>query len=117
MDAAKRAYAVRNAESRVRTEQFLVATPPLTLENEAGLVQFTRSKKQLNGDARNLLEQAEATGLSPKYGCRMGICMTCKCKKIEGVTRDVRTGELNTDHDVEIALCVSAPIGNVSIDL
>ena len=62
-------------------------------------------------------QQAEASGLSPKSGCRMGICQSCRCRKIEGVTRDVRTGELSTDTDVDIQLCVSIPVGNVSIDL
>ena len=48
----------------------------------------------------------------------MGICQSCKCTQaIEGVTRDLRTGELSTDSDVDIQLCVSVPVGNVSIDL
>jgi len=117
MDAAKRVYAAQGAESRVRTEQFVTASAPVAHENEAGLVQFTRSKKQLEGDKRTLLEQAEASGLSPKSGCRMGICQSCKCKKLEGVTRDLRTGELSTDSNVDIQLCVSVPVGNVSIEL
>jgi ferredoxin-NADP reductase len=117
MDAAKRVYALRGAEQRVRTEQFVVATPARDFGDEAGLVQFTRSKRQLEGDKRSLLEQAEAQGLSPKSGCRMGICQSCKCTKLSGVTRDRRTGELNSDENVEIQLCVSVPVGNVSIDL
>lgn len=117
MDAARKIYAAQGAVERVRTEQFVVATQPMAFANEAGLVQFARSKKHLEGDKRSLLEQAEASGLSPKSGCRMGICQSCKCRKIEGVTRDLRTGELSTDTDVDIQLCVSVPVGNVSIDL
>ncbi len=117
MEAAKKIYAAQGAAHRVRTEQFVVATKPQVFENEAGLVQFTRSKKRMEGDERTLLEQAEASGLRPKSGCRMGICQSCRCRKIEGVTRDVRTGELSTDSDVDIQLCVSVPVGNVSIDL
>jgi ferredoxin-NADP reductase len=117
MDAAQRAYAARGAAERVRTEQFVVATPAPSFESEAGRVRFARSNRQIEGDKRSLLEQAEASGLRPQSGCRMGICQSCKCKKLSGVTRDLRTGELSTDSDVEIQLCVNVPVGDVSIDL
>src|SRR5690606_13264131 len=117
MDAATRAYAARGAEARVRTEQFVVASQLPQFEGEAGHLYFARAKRSLSGDKRTLLEQAEGAGLNPKSGCRMGICQTCRCKKLEGVTRDIRTGELSTQPDVDIQLCVSVPVGNVSIDL
>ena len=64
-----------------------------------------------------LLEQAEAAGLTPEYGCRMGICFTCTKVKTSGCTRNVRNGELHTDPDTEVQLCISAPVGDVAIDL
>jgi stearoyl-CoA 9-desaturase NADPH oxidoreductase len=64
-----------------------------------------------------LLEQAEAAGLTPEYGCRMGICFTCTKVKTSGCTRNVLNGELHTDPDTEVQLCISAPVGDVAIDL
>jgi stearoyl-CoA 9-desaturase NADPH oxidoreductase len=117
MDAARRLYASQGAEARVRTEQFVLATPHVSFEDEAGSVRFVRSDRRMEGDKRSLLEQAEASGLRPQSGCRMGICQSCRCKKLEGVTRDLRTGELSTEDNVEIQLCISVPVGNVSLDL
>jgi len=117
MDAAKRLYAERGAGTKLRIEQFVLASPRGDFGDEAGTVQFARSKRRLSGDKRSLLEQAEASGLNPKSGCRMGICQSCKCTKLEGVTRDLRTGELSTDSNVQIQICVSVPVGNVSIDI
>ena len=36
-----------------------------------------------------LLEQAEALGLRPEFGCRMGICFSCTSRKTEGTVRNV----------------------------
>ncbi len=54
-----------------------------------------------------LLEQAEAAGLTPEHGCRMGICFTCTQVKTSGCTRNIRTGELNSDPDTEVQLCIN----------
>ncbi len=32
----------------------------------------------------NLLDSAEQAGLRPAHGCRMGICNTCSCTKVQG---------------------------------
>lgn len=117
MEAARKLYEARGASERVRTEQFVLATRVDVAEGEAGVVEFVRGKRSMSGDKRTLLEQAEASGLSPQSGCRMGICQSCRCKKVSGVTRDLRTGELSTDDNVDIQICVSVPVGNVSIDL
>jgi hypothetical protein len=47
----------------------------------------------------------------------MGICFTCTKVKTSGCTRNVRTGELHNDPDTEVQLCISAPVGDVAIDL
>jgi len=116
MDAARRIYAAQGAADKLRTEQFVLATPNV-LDNQAGQVAFARAKKSLTGDARTLLEQAEASGIDGRRGCGMGICMSCRCKKLSGVTRNLRTGQLSTDENEEIQLCISVPVGDVTIDL
>ncbi len=64
-----------------------------------------------------LLEQAEDAGLDPEHGCRMGICNTCSCRKVSGTVRNLLTGELSSQNDEEIRICVSVPVGDVVLDL
>ena len=64
-----------------------------------------------------MLEQAEAAGLRPDFGCRMGICFSCTQVRTSGCTRNIRTGQLDSDPDTEIQLCISAPVGDVAIEL
>jgi ferredoxin len=81
----------------------------------AGAVRFGDVVVENSG--ATLLEQAEAAGLNPEFGCRMGICFSCTKVKTAGCTRNVRTGDLHTEPDTEIQLCISAPVGDVAIDL
>ncbi len=67
--------------------------------------------------ARTLLEQAEAAGLTPAFGCRMGICFSCTATKKEGTVRNVLTGETSSLPDEDIRICVSSPEGDCSVDL
>lgn len=82
-----------------------------------GELRFTRSERYVADDGRSLLDQAEAAGLSPDAGCRMGICHSCLCRKTAGRVRDLRTGALSDDGDEDIQLCVSAAVGDVTLDL
>jgi ferredoxin len=64
-----------------------------------------------------LLDQAEAAGLHPAYGCRMGICFTCPRIRSSGRTRNVLTGAHDDTPDTEVQLCISVPVGDVAIEL
>jgi stearoyl-CoA 9-desaturase NADPH oxidoreductase len=112
MDVAKAAFAARGAEHRVRTERFTLRA----VEAGEGRVDFVRSKRTTKGKGP-ILPMAEAAGVNPKSGCRIGICKSCVCRKVSGTTRDVRTGELSTEANVDIQLCINAPVGAVEIDL
>jgi ferredoxin-NADP reductase len=124
LDAALAAFAARQAAARVHVERFALpgswpADAPGGAATETapeGEVAFLRSGRKATGKGP-ILTLAEGAGLSPPSGCRMGICHSCVCRKVSGVTRDVRTGELSTDADVDIQACVSAPVGAVAIDL
>ena len=109
--------AVRGVFPAAVSESF--APAPLVIPDTpgGGRVTFRRSGIQTEDDGRPLLLQAEAAGLRPQSGCRMGICHTCTRRKIHGVVRDVTTGALSTDSDEAIRICVSAPVGDVDIDL
>ncbi|HWV11205.1 MAG TPA: 2Fe-2S iron-sulfur cluster binding domain-containing protein, partial [Pseudomonas sp.] len=79
---------------------------------------FARSQLSVVGDRRHsLLELAEAQGLRPAHGCRQGICASCTCLLLAGEVRDLRTGELFSEPDQPIRLCISAPHRDVLIDL
>jgi ferredoxin-NADP reductase len=100
---------------RLHTEEFVLAAP--TRGEAGGALPFARSGVTAANSGATLLEQAEAAGLSPEHGCRMGICFSCTKVKTAGCTRNVRTGETDSDPDHEIQLCISVPVGDVAIDL
>ncbi len=80
-------------EQRLHTEEF---RPPPAVAPEAaatGTVTFSRSAPRRPTPAQTLLDQAEAAGLTPEHGCRMGICFSCTQVKTRGCTRNIRTGE------------------------
>lgn len=105
---------------RLHQEAFGLAMPTSGAEADdetGGAVYFQRSKRQLDSDGNTLLEQAEKAGLTPEHGCRMGVCFACSCKKTSGRVRDLRTGEISDADEQEIQICVSQPVGPVSLDL
>jgi ferredoxin-NADP reductase len=66
--------------------------------------------------ATTLLDIAEANGLVPPSGCRMGICHTCSTPLLAGCARDLRDGRL-VEAGTHVQLCVSAAAGDVTLDL
>jgi ferredoxin-NADP reductase len=102
---------------RLLTESF---TPPRALvtgDAATGTLRFLRSDRRAEIAGGTLLEQAEAAGLSPAFGCRMGICHTCTCRKAAGAVRNVRTGEVSDEENEDIQLCISVPAGDVALEL
>lgn len=82
-----------------------------------GEVTFTRSGMSAANTGASLLEQAEERGLTPEFGCRMGICFSCTATKSEGTVRNVLTGEESSLPGEEIRICVSAPVGNCAVEI
>ena len=104
------------AGDRVHTEEFQPA--PIATDGAAtGTLTFARTGAGAANSGATLLEQAEAAGLEPEYGCRMGICFSCTQVKTSGCTRNIRTGETDSDPDTEIQLCINVPVGDVALDL
>jgi len=98
---------------------FFAPPAPVHLEGSdmGGQVTFARSDVEVGseGDA-NLLDIAEAAGLSPQYGCRMGICHQCSCRKTSGTVINRLTGQVSGSGEENVQLCISVPQGPVSID-
>ena len=112
IEAVRAAY--DGAES-LRVEYF---QPPRTSGTSAeGDVAFASSGLEAPNTGATLLEQAEALGLKPESGCRMGICFSCTAVKKDGVVRNVLTGEESSSTEEEIRVCVSAPVGDCVVDL
>lgn len=86
-------------------------------EASGGTITFTRSGVSVEDDGRPLLDQAEAAGLSPQFGCRMGICHTCVCPMTAGRVRDSLTGHIETEDTTDVRLCINTAEGDVEIDL
>lgn len=107
--------------SRSGSVQLESFSPPAALSTgEARRVRlsFSRSRQQATGTSQqSLLEQAEASGLRPAHGCRQGVCTSCTCTLVTGAVRDMRSGALFAEPGQPIRLCISAPHGDVEIDL
>ncbi|MCK7546576.1 ferredoxin reductase [Marinobacter koreensis] len=119
MDLANDLLAQRGIREDQIHSTFFAPPAPARLEGDTGgNVTFTNSDVQVSseGDA-NLLEIAEAAGLTPQYGCRMGICHQCSCRKTSGTVINRLTGEVSGPGEENVQLCISVPQGPVSVDV
>ncbi|GAB4990972.1 ferredoxin reductase [Mycobacterium avium subsp. hominissuis] len=109
--------AVREHCDNVYTESFAPPVLEAPADPSGGRVTFSDSGVDVVDDGRSLLEQAEAAGLSPQNGCRMGICHTCTRRKTAGTVRNLVTGAVSTAPDEDVQICVSVPVGDVDLSL
>jgi ferredoxin-NADP reductase len=109
--------AVQQHCPNVRSESFV--PPVFTVPSEASgsRVAFADSGVDVTDDGRSLLEQAEAAGLSPESGCRMGICHTCTRRKTSGAVKNLITGAVSMADEEDVQICVTAPVGDVELAL
>jgi ferredoxin-NADP reductase len=117
LDAVRETWSGEGVESRLHVESFVPPTlaPPSGVAE--GLIHFSSSDLRLENSGAALLDQAEGAGLTPQSGCRRGICHTCTCRKRAGTVRNLATGEVSSGEDEDIQICVSAPVGDVVIEL
>jgi len=109
--------AVREHCANVRSESFVPPVFDLPAEASGGRVSFTDSGTEIVDDGRPLLEQAEAAGLMPESGCRMGICHSCTRRKTRGAVKNLITGAVSSAEQEDVQICVSVPVGDVDIAL
>lgn len=105
-------------EKNIHTEHFTLPAIPATthLKDNKGTVSVQNKQLPTTGTT-TVLEAMEANGLQPAYGCRMGICKQCQCKKNTGVVLNRLTGIYSEQGEGYILPCVSIPIGAINIDL
>jgi stearoyl-CoA 9-desaturase NADPH oxidoreductase len=109
--------AVRTHCDNVYTESFVPPAIEAPANASGGRIAFADSRIDIVDDGRSLLEQAEAAGLTPENGCRMGICHTCTRRKTAGTVRNLVTGAVSTAPDEDVQICVSVPVGDVDLCL
>lgn len=114
VEAVREAY--QDSET-LKVEYFKTATVAADPDGAEGTVSFTRSARTGDNTGATLLEQAEALGLTPEYGCRMGICFSCTSRKGAGVVRNVVTGATSALPDEDIQICVNQPVGDCAVEL
>jgi ferredoxin-NADP reductase len=119
--SALQAIAGSEPEMTFHAEVFDVAAlPPLEKGVAASPANVTLRKSRRTFEANassSLLEQIEAQGLRPAAGCRMGMCKTCTCTKLAGVTMNLRTGEVSSGERDSIQICSSIALTAVELDL
>ncbi len=118
MAAVEARWRQAGASDRLTIERFASPQPPTTATGDTVALALTRSGRALTAATdRSLLDSIIASGAPVKYGCQMGICKTCMCRKRSGTVRDILTGELSSTADENIRLCVSAPTTDIELAL
>ncbi len=117
VEAVSALYDARGCADRLHVEYFKTSTLRSDPGDAEGAVRFARAGRTADNTGATLLEQAEALGLRPTYGCRMGICFSCTARKTQGTVRNVVTGAESALPDEDIRICVSQPVGDCAVDL
>jgi len=101
---------------RLLTERFQPEVRPGG--GRGGRVRFVRSGRETTASVGTpLLAAGEDAGVIMPSGCRMGACHSCLAPLCAGRVRDLRTGDEHGSPGDLIQTCVSAPAGDVDIDL
>jgi len=116
LDAVRGTWA-NGLERRLHVESFVPPTLVPVGRLGEGVIRFVESGLQAPNNGASLLEQAEDAGIPAQFGCRMGICHTCTCRKVAGTHQNLITGEVSSAPDEEIQLCVSAARGDLTVEL
>jgi ferredoxin-NADP reductase len=110
-------YEEIGAADQLRMEYFKVPSVDLDAAEATGTLTFDDAELSADNTGATILEQAEAAGLKPEFGCRMGVCNTCAIKKNTGAVRHIISGEICANTDETIKICVNVPVGDVAVAL
>jgi ferredoxin-NADP reductase len=116
LDAIAEHWRAAGLEDHLHLERF-------TLElggegGEGGTITFRNSGKSIDADgATTVLEAGEEAGVGMPFGCRMGICHTCTLTLVSGKVRDLRNGEEFSQPNERVQTCVTAAVGDCTLDI
>ena len=118
MDEVHGLWTKERFTSPLYSERFGTPSARTTLAGTAVEVACNTSKTTFAAEVGySLLAQAERAGLKPKYGCRMGICHSCQCHKVSGTVENMLTGEVSSEPDQHIRLCISSARSDITLAL
>ncbi len=119
MDLVHRHWHTRAISAPLHSERFVaIAMLPATAPGTPVTVMLVTSGQHfVTQGVDPLLVQAEKAGLTPKHGCRMGICRSCQCTKKSGTVENLQTGEISDTPNEAIRLCISVARSDLSLDL
>ena len=116
LDAVTEHFEENGLEDQLHLERF---TLQLGGEGgEGGTITFRNSGKTIDADgATTVLEAGEEAGIGMPFGCRMGICHTCTLTLVTGTVRDLRNGEEFGQPNEQVQTCVTAAVGDCTLDI
>jgi ferredoxin-NADP reductase len=116
LDAITDHFEAAGLEERLHLERFSLQ---LGGEGgEGGTITFRNSGRTVDADgATTVLEAGEEAGVGMPYGCRMGICHTCTLTLVSGTVRDLRSGEEFNQPNERVQTCVTAAVGDCTLDI
>jgi ferredoxin-NADP reductase len=121
MEAAARATLLAQglSDTAIYSESFSAVESP---SPSIGLVEefrisLSRSYQEFKAaNNKSILEILESKGLNPRFGCRMGICNECSCKKISGTVMNRRDNTLSHAGEEFIRICSAIPAGDLVLE-
>ncbi len=115
------AAALAGPDARVQAETF---DPPALLDlagaagREVAITLASTGRTLRVAAGQPLLAALEAHGLTPKHGCRRGICNSCSCRKTAGTHADLLPGATGPDPEpATLRLCTSAALDDLTLAL
>lgn len=121
MEVLTPTWTERGLTRQLKVERFApvarLAAPAGARPESVALTLLRSGRTVASASAGTLLEQLERGGERPPYGCRMGICNTCSCRKRSGVVENVVTGVVSGEPDEDIRLCISRARSDVELAL
>ena len=64
-----------------------------------------------------ILAALEAAGINRPYGCRMGVCNTCSCRKATGTSQNLLSGDAAYEEEAALKICISSATSNMALDI
>ncbi len=112
-------WRARGIEDRLQVEHFGVPAAPLAAAGDNAMtVHWARSQRTFTATGTApLLVEAERADLTPRYGCRIGICRTCQCVKLAGTVENLRTGKVSSEPGESIQLCITRARSDLVLDV
>ncbi len=118
IDALEEHWGLEGDAERLHTERFQPLIGEGTEDVGGGAVRFRVTDCVAACEPGvSVLVGGERAGAMLPFGCRMGICHTCVGRLRVGRVRDLRTGEIEGEAGEMVRTCVTAPDGEIEIDL